>query len=203
MPVLSLKIMEGLEKEYQALRREPLLEDRLRGFTVDEYMRMADAGMFENEHVELLYGRVVRMSPQGREHRHGVTELAKTFMRAMGDRATVFVQSTLPLPPFGAPEPDIAIVPPGDYRDHDPTTVWLVVEVAVSSIEEDRAIKGRLYAEAGVEEYWLVDVERRRVERYLAPRDGMYTQLTTHERGETLRPQKFDDVAVPLDRILP
>jgi Uma2 family endonuclease len=97
----------------------------------------------------------------------------------------------------------VSVVAPGDYLDELPRTASLVVEAANDSLQHDRTVKGRLYAEAGIPEYWLVDLERKRVERYLAPSAGVYTQLTTHGPDETLSPLAFPDVRVPLAEILP
>src|SRR5580704_11900392 len=89
-----------------------------------------------------------------------VTRLNKLLVRALGDRAEVRVQA-----PFGAsdvsePEPDLAVVPPGSYLDEHPSRAHLLIEVADSSLQDDRRIKGPLYAAAGVPEYWIVDLVR-------------------------------------------
>ena len=177
--------------------------ERMYRYGRKDYERMAELGLFRDNRVELLYGMVVTMSPQGNEHAHAIRRLNMILAPALKDRAQVQVQLPLALSDDSAPEPDVSIVAPGDYFDEQPRTAFLIVEVANDSLHDDRIIKGRLYAEAGVAEYWLIDLRRRRVERYLAPRDGVYTQLTTHEAGETLCPQAFADIGVPLSDILP
>jgi Uma2 family endonuclease len=175
---------------------------RVRRLSRREYDRMVSFGLFEKERVELLYGMVVTKCPQDARHSSPIQKLNKRLVLAVGDRAAVRVQMPLALSDESEPEPDLALVPPGDYADEHPRVAWLVIEVANTSLEEDR-IKGRLYAQAGVGEYWLVDVTHQRVERYLAPLDGVYTSLSTHVRGEVLHPQRLADVAIALDDIFP
>lgn len=168
-----------------------------------EYERMAELGLFRDKRVELLYGVVVTMSPQGTEHAHALRKLTMILGPALAGRAQVQVQLPLAMTDDSEPEPDVSVVPLGDYLDEQPHEAYLVIEVANDSLDDDRLIKGRLYAQAGVAEYWLVDLRRRRVERYLDPRDGTYTRMTTHERGETLHPVAFPDVGVQVGEILP
>ena len=132
--------------------------DRVRRLQRAEYDRMVGFGMFRGEKIELLQGRLVTMSPQGKPHAFSVTRLNRLLVRALGDRAEVRVQA-----PFGAsaesePEPDIAVVLPGDYLDEHPRRALLLIEVAESSLQDDRRIKGPMYAAAGVPEYWIVDL---------------------------------------------
>lgn len=92
--------------------------------------------------------------------------------------------------PFAAsdesePEPDVAVVARGDYLDGHPRQAFLVVEVARTSADEDRRIKGALYASAGVPEYWLVNLAEHVVEVFREPAVGAYRQATRHGREAT------------------
>jgi Uma2 family endonuclease len=176
--------------------------ERLRPLSRAEYDRMVEFGAFADERVELLYGMLVTMSPQGSEHAFSIQELIRPLVLALGERARVRIQLPLALSEESEPEPDVAVVPLGDYRKQHPSTALLVVEVAKTSLRDDRLIKGRLYAEAGIPEYWLVDVVGNRVERYLDPRDGRYTRLSTHGPEEALALVVFPDVTVRLGEIL-
>lgn len=171
--------------------------------TRSQYQRLAEAGGFRDAKVELLYGAIVHMSPQGPEHSYSIRQLLMILAPALKGRAMVQVQQPLAVSDESEPEPDLSVVAPGDYLDELPRTALLVVEAANESLHDDRVIKGRLYAEIGIPEYWLIDLRRRRLERYLEPRDGAYTRMTTHERGESLAPAAFPDVAVSLDEIVP
>ncbi|HUH05165.1 MAG TPA: Uma2 family endonuclease [Kofleriaceae bacterium] len=180
-----------------------LAPDTLRPIRRAEYERMVAQGMFENERVELLYGIIVQMSPHGPDHDHAVDCLKDMLGAALAPgRARVRVQSAFAASNGSEPEPDIAVVPPRSYRDAHPNEAWLIVEVARTSVDKDRGIKGRLYAESNVEEYWIINLVDGVIETYNAPSGGNYTQVARHERGETVRLQHFPDVAVPVSDVV-
>lgn len=166
-----------------------------------EYERLVASGMFEHERVELLDGMVMQMPPHGPEHDGTIEILSQLLASALGGRASVRVQSAFAATGDGEPEPDIAVVAIGDYRDAHPSKAFLIVEIAVSSVAYDRE-KAATYARAGVPEYWIVDVPRAAIEVHRAPVGDAYEQRTTHRRPETLRPTSFPDVLVSLDRVL-
>ena len=168
-----------------------------------DYDRMGELGVFRDQKVELLYGVIVAASPQGVEHVYSIRQLNMILAPALLGRAMVQVQQPIAVGNDSEPEPDLSVVALGDYLDELPRTALLAVESANESLVDDRTVKGRIYAEAGIPEYWLIDLRRRRVERYLKPIDGAYTTMTTHGPGETLHPVEFPDVAVPLDAVLP
>ena len=179
----------------------PLPGAALHRLTRAEYDEMTRLGCFRDKRFELLHGLLVDMSPRDVLHTFPIQKLNR-LLRALGDRADVRVQMPLALSADSEPEPDLAVVALRDYLDEHPRTAFLVVEVANSSMVEDR-LKARLYAEAGIPEYWVVDVQGRRVERYLAPAGGAYAQCTIHPRGDTLALDSFPDVVIPLAAILP
>jgi Uma2 family endonuclease len=177
--------------------------EKIRPLLRAEYDRLVGLGMLRGENVELLYGRLVRMSPQGEPHVFSVTRLNKLLVRALGDRAEVRVQA-----PFGAsdvsePEPDLAIVPPGDYLKEHPSRAHLLIEVADSSLQDDRRIKGPLYAATGVLEYWIVDLVRGVIEVHRDPRADGYASVTRHGRGEILAVPGFEDILVSVSDVVP
>lgn len=177
-------------------------EERVRPLRRAEYDRLVEMGQFEGERIELLYGRIVAMSPQGDEHAGVIARLSRILTFALGDRAWVLVQSPFVASDTSEPEPDLAVVPPADGFRH-PDRAHLIVEVAATSQRQDRGPKGALYAASGVQEYWVVDVPARRVERYTTPLDGRYAESTVHGRDGALRLLAFPDVEVVLARILP
>ena len=138
-----------------------------------EFDELTRRGALDDARVELLYGRIVSMSPQGGPHSFGVTELARVLVPAVGGRGRVRVQMPLAVSEASEPEPDIAVVPPGDYLDEHPATAWLVVEVAESSLDRDRG-KASLYAAAGVAAYWIVNLVEGSFEVYSDPAVGGY-----------------------------
>jgi Uma2 family endonuclease len=177
--------------------------DRSRALlTRAEYDELVRRGVLEDARVELLYGRIVSMSPIGKLHRYSVTNLAELLIPALGKRARVHVQQPFAAPDESEPEPDIAVVPPGDYLDEHPKTAWLIIEVADSSLARDRT-KAKLYAAAAVTEYWIVNLVDEVVEVYRASPDHSYATTTRHGRGDVLRLVSFADVEVRVSDVLP
>ncbi|MCI0571191.1 MAG: Uma2 family endonuclease [Myxococcaceae bacterium] len=176
----------------------------LRRLSVSEFERMIAAGVFpEDEHVELLDGFLVHMTPQGPRHSGLITRLSHRLSRTLGDEYRVLVQQPLALGERSRPEPDLAVVRAEDAErlDRLPQYALLVVEVADSSAVHDRN-KGAIYAHAGVSEYWLIDMKRSRIEVYQKPEDGHYTTLVTLGDGDTLSCVAVPGLSISLTELL-
>jgi Uma2 family endonuclease len=172
--------------------------------TRTEYEALVRRGAFEAARVELLHGRVVSMSPLGGQHRYSVSRLARLLIGAIpADRARVDVQSSFAAPDESEPEPDVLVVPPGDYLDAPPDRAWLIVEVADSSLARDRT-KAALYAAAGVTEYWIVNLVDRVVEVHRAPGATGYASLVSHGPDDVIALNAaFGDVVIRVADVLP
>jgi Uma2 family endonuclease len=149
--------------------------DALRPLSRAEYDRLLEAGAFEGERVELLYGWLVAMTPQSPQHFDVIQRLMELLLPPLMDRATVRCQGPLPVFEHSVPEPDIAIVERRRYDEH-PSRAWVVIEVAWDSLRKDRRIKARLYAEAAIPEYWIVNLVDGVVEVYARPEAGEYAE---------------------------
>jgi len=185
------------------LARDAFPLDRLRPIRRAEYDRMVRLGMFRQEKIELLYGRLVFMSPHGEPHAYSITRLTKLLVRALGDRADVRVQLPFAASDDSEPEPDVAIVPPGDYLHEHPRSALLVIEVADSSLQEDRRLKGALYAASGVPEYWIVNLVDRVIEVHRRPTDGTYEEVSRQAPGAMLIVPGAAEESVAVEAILP
>jgi Uma2 family endonuclease len=189
--------------DWDALRPE-----RPRPLRRAEYDRLVAAGVFEDERVELLHGVLVTMSPQGDYHATITAELARVLtleLVRLGilDRFTIRSHSPYAASEYSEPEPDIAVVPRQRIGEPHPQRAHLLVEVAESSLRKDRGIKTGIYADAGVPEYWIVDVEGGVVEVYTDPADGAYRAQTRHARGAIHRPIEVPGVEIAAATILP
>jgi len=178
-----------------------------RRFTVDEYHRMVDAGILqEDDRVELLDGQIVEMSPIYPPHASCVNRLTRLLSQALGDRATLAVQNPVVLGLHWEPQPDVAVLKPrvdGYARQHpQPADVLLVIEVAESSLERDRDEKIPAYARAGVAEAWLVNLGARVIVLYQDPGPEGYRRVRTAVRGETVTPLELPGVTLRVDEIL-
>jgi Uma2 family endonuclease len=179
------------------------LSARVRPLRRIEYERLVDAGLLANEKVELIHGLIVRMSPQGAHHAAAVQKLTQLLVAALGipGHAAIRVQLPLALGEHSEPEPDLAAVPLGSYKDEHPTNAFLVIEVAESSLSEDRREKGALYAESGIPEYWIVDTARERVEVHSEIVDAAYSRVTPYGRGEVVACAVLTPLKIRVDDI--
>ncbi len=182
----------------------PLVPHR---FTVGEYHRMGEAGILtEDDRVELIRGEIVMMSPIGSKHAGCVNALNRLLVVTLNGVACVQVQNPIGLNELSEPQPDLSVLKyrPDDYRSASPVTadVLLVIEVADSTLASDRAVKIPLYAEAGIPECWLVDLQGGRLEVYRAPAGSTYAEKQVLARGEHVAcgtlPQLTLDVAAIL-----
>jgi Uma2 family endonuclease len=145
-----------------------ITEPKTRFWSRAEYYRLAKEGWFSGQRVQLINGEILQMPPQGYPH-------AQAYLNTIGILNGVFgsdfLRPQLPLnvPGESDPEPDVAITehPKTYYRDH-PVTAILVVEIADSSVYLDRR-KANLYATAGVQDYWVVNLNTRRLEVFRKP----------------------------------
>jgi Uma2 family endonuclease len=140
-------------------------------FTTDRYFELGECGILApDDRVELLDGLIVAMPPPTPLHDSAVQRGSYALLRGLGlgGTATVRVQSTFLVGSDSALLPDLAVVPrsPDDYATRHPTRAHLVVEVALSSLPQDRLTKSAIYARAGVPCYWIVNLREGCVEVY-------------------------------------
>lgn len=171
---------------------------------------MGEAGIFsEDDRIELLDGHLIAMPPIGPAHSHGVNDLADLFNRRLnaseGRSVQVSVQNPLHLGEYGEPQLDIVLYDADMPRDRHirPEDSFLVVEVAESSVEYDRNVKSERYGQAGIPEYWVVDLEQEVVEVFRRPESDGYAERIRHREGDELSMTTLPDVEpIPVDVIL-
>lgn len=172
-------------------------------FTRADYDRMVEVGILgKDDPVELLDGEIVTMPPMGSAHNGVTNKLAHLFISRIGDRFICSVQGPNALSDVSEPEPDLQIL---QWRDDfyasghpGPKDVVLLIEVAQSSIDRDRETKMRLYAEAGITEYWVIDVDQRTVIIHRQPQGAAYRTVEHAETGATITPEALADCEVDL-----
>ena len=180
------------------------LEQRL--LTVEEYHKMAEAGILsEDDRVELLNGQIIKMSPIGSKHAACVEKIGKFLDRLLIEKAMVRSQNPVVIGRFSEPEPDIAIVSLRDdfyaERHPHPKDVFLIIEVADSSLETDRQAKLPIYAAAGIPEYWIVNLEERQLEVFQAPEEKTYRSKQLFYPGDSITWQAFN-LTLPVEALL-
>ncbi|MGQ0570235.1 MAG: Uma2 family endonuclease [Armatimonadota bacterium] len=178
-----------------------------RRFTVDEYYRMAGAGIFtEDDRVELIDGEIVEMVPIGSRHAACVMRLTRLLSAVVGARAIVGVQNPVRLDVHSEPQPDVAVLRPRpDFyaRGHPgPEDSPLIIEVADSSVVADREIKVPLYAKAAIPEVWVIDLQGGTIDQFQQPSAQGYLIRRARSRGEGISPEALPELSLAVDEIL-
>ena len=177
-------------------------------FNVEDYYRLAEVGILAPEaRVELLDGEIFEMLPIGPFHANSVRRFNNFFARLGEGRWLVDVQSPVRLSNQSEPQPDFALLRPLDeeYMQRHPTPedVFLLVEVADSSVKYDSGRKLSAYARAGIREYWIVNLVKRTVDVYRKPLPGgSYGYFTCHQGDDIVSLEAFPDVTLPVSTLL-
>ena len=176
-------------------------------FTVDEYYRMADAGILtEHDRTELINGEIIQMSAMGSRHAAVVTRVNNLLVPLFKDKALLRPQLPLRLNDFNEPEPDIVLLKPRrdcySSRHPGPADVFLVLEISDSSLKYDRDIKLPIYARFLVPEVWIVDLPGDAVLVYRDPSEGGYATSLSFRRGDAPSCFAFPDVELPIEEVL-
>lgn len=187
---------------------EMAVELKRRRFTLEEYHRMGETGVLgEDDRVELIDGEIIEMSPIGSVHAGTVARIHHLFSTRLGDRAVVWSQNPLLLRRHQSePQPDILVLAPRSdfYRARlpEPRDVWLLIEVADSSLLYDRRTKFPLYARAGVAESWLLNVDAGRLEIHQGRGRGRYRVVRVPGSDEAFAPAALLDLRLTLRDLL-
>lgn len=173
-------------------------------WTLDQYHRAIASGLFDDQPVELLRGDIVSMSPEREPHACYSSDGAEYLRQLLGDRAAVRETKPVTLPDNSEPIPDIALVrsPLRRYLDHHPypDDIFLLIEYSDSSLAKDLGAKKLVYAEAGIQEYWVSDLKNRQL-RVFRDRDlGDYQTKQILTEG-TVSPLAFQDVIIDVKRL--
>jgi Uma2 family endonuclease len=170
-----------------------------------EYHRLVEEGILAGRPVELIGGEIIEMSPETPIHYATAKRGAKYLAELLSGLADVRFNGPITLPD-SEPEPDLAIVrlPESAYNDRHPLPqdIFWLIEVAKTSLKTDLEIKAKIYATAGIPEYWVIDLVARQVIVCRYPQAGNYTEKFTLATG-SITPLGFPDIPVSLERLLP
>lgn len=184
--------------------------ERRKTWTVEEVEWLTDLGGFGDAKYELLEGDLIEKMPQNEPHVWGIFLMQKKLLQIFGDTHMMRVQAPLRLED-SKPEPDLAVVEmPSRQTLPAPTTALLVVEISDATLQTDRDVKTHIYARAGIEEYWIVNLNARQIEVRRDPRADptqplgyAYGSLQTLGAGDNIAPLSRPDAAFPVADILP
>jgi Uma2 family endonuclease len=177
-----------------------------RKFTVEQYHKMIESGILtEEDRVELIRGEIIEMSPIGTKHAACVRRLNKLLSSKLRDRVLIAIQDPVKLNNNSEPQPDVALLKPRDdfyeTAHPQPQDIFLLIEVADSTVIYDREEKIPLYAQANIIEVWLVDINEQIVEVYQQPTATGYQHIQKFSSGQTLSIQTFPDVNISITEI--
>lgn len=176
-------------------------------FTVDEYHRLWDAGILpEEKRFELIRGEIYEMPPAKPPHSGRVIRLTHLFTSRLGESVCVSIQNPSSIDDYSEPMPDVSLLKPRpDFYagSHPlPTDVLLLVEISHTTLRFDTKIKAALYGEAGIAEYWVLNIPANVVEVRTEPVNGRYTKLQTFKQGESISPRAFPGITFQVEEIL-
>jgi Uma2 family endonuclease len=176
--------------------------------SADRYFEMMECGIISpDDRVELLDGLLVAIAPSTPPHDSTIHRVQYALLRKLGLDVLVRVQSSWIAGTASVPQPDIAVVPgdPDSYFERHPASAHLLVEVAQSSVLQERVTKASIYARAGVPCYWIINVRDRCVEAFRDPDrfKACYNETQRATGGDRIYIDAFPDVAFEARELLP
>ncbi len=185
-----------------------------RGWTRKEYDQAAKLGWFDGQRVELIKGKVYVKVPQNPPHVNCIEDGGNYLIALLGSGYRVRRQSPLPLPTDGVPEPDILVVR-GSQQDFlnrhpRPDEVVILIEVSDTTLHYDQTLKAAMYAEAGLDDYWLLNINNRTLEVRRDPTPlpsnpaaHAYQSVTIYTEPDSAVPLHLPQIHIPVANLLP
>ncbi|NJL01153.1 MAG: Uma2 family endonuclease [Spirulinaceae cyanobacterium SM2_1_0] len=175
-------------------------------WSLADYHRLVATDLLADRAVELLAGDIVEMPPEGPEHAQLSTDTVDRLRQLLGDRALIRDGKPITLPTLNSePQPDLAIVQPqrARYRQQhpQPDDIFWLIEYTNTSLSKDRDVKRKLYAQASIPAYWLVDLQNRQVYDYREPQAGDYQQVEILTTGAIALPH-FPELRITVAQLL-
>jgi Uma2 family endonuclease len=180
----------------------------VRCLTIEDYHRMAEAGIFSpDERVELLDGTLLKMAAKETAHSSATTRTRRALEQGLRGRGLIRIQDPVQLDDLSEPEPDIAIVALDslEYAAHhpQPSEIFLLIEIADSSLDFDCGTKASAYARSGVLEYWVLDVQSRKLHVFRSPMTQTYESEFVFAETMQIAPLAFPDCILEIREMLP
>ncbi len=174
--------------------------------STDRYQKMVATGVLTKyDRVELIEGEMLDMAPMGTRHSGITSRLNELFVLAASRSATIVGGGPVNLGEFSEPQPDLMLLKrrADFYIDKiaEAADVLLLIEVSDSPLSFDQSVKLNLYARYGVSEYWVVDVEGKRLLTYREPAVKGYSRKDEFTAADTVTPQAFPDIKILVGEI--
>lgn len=181
---------------------------KLRQITVAEYDLMIESGVFdEDDRIELLNGVIVEKMPKGKKHATLNDIIATHLVQQIGEKVCVKNQNPIRLDEFSEPEPDIVLAKlPFEryFKDHPtPDEIFLILEIADSTLGYDRNTKSAAYSRAGIQQYLILNVQEKTLEDYREPSADGFQSKQTYRTGQNFNLVAFPEVSLKVSDFLP
>ncbi|MEM9260071.1 MAG: Uma2 family endonuclease [Bacteroidota bacterium] len=183
----------------------PEIQTEVREFlwTIERYHQAIELGVLtENDKVELLFGRLIEKMPVGSPHAACLSKINLFFHKKYMEEYDLRRENPVTLPNASEPEPDYVVAYAKDdfYSEGHPTPpdILLLIEVSESTLYADRNIKASAYALAGIKEYWIINLNNRKIELHLNPdaEEGIYQSINHYDEDSTFASPFVGEVAV-------
>ncbi len=173
-------------------------------WTIDDYHQMIESGLLDGRSLELINGEIIQMSPEGVAHSFYCRGTAKYLRSILGDRAEISEAHPITLPNDSEPEPDIAIVRTPDtlYQNRHPlpADIFWLIEIANTTVSKDLGVKRDSYAQAGILEYWVMNLQMLELVVFRELVDGSYRSELCLNCG-MISPLAFPDISINVSRL--
>mgnify|MGYP001803523011 CR=1 FL=1 len=156
---------------------------------MERYHNAIEAGVLtEYDAVELIHGQLVKKIPISEDHAAVVEYFVEYFINPFGFKYRYRSENPVPILKNSEPEPDFVIAKKKKGKQNHPTPkeIYLIIEVANSTLQYDRKVKGPIYAGAGIPEYWIINLKARKIEVHLSPvrEDGVFDNVRSYGENE-------------------
>jgi Uma2 family endonuclease len=173
-------------------------------WSLDDYHQMIASGLLDNRSLELINGEIIQMSPEGVAHSFYCRGTAKYLRSILGERAEISEAHPITLPNDSEPEPDIAILRTPDtlYQNRHPlpADIFWLIEIASSTLAKDLGIKKDIYAQAGIPEYWVMNLQTLELVVFKDLLDDEYRSKVCLSSGN-ISPLAFPEISIEIARL--
>ncbi len=173
-------------------------------WTIEEYHQLVETGILDDKRVELLQGIIVDMPPEGMPHVVYCSETVDYLKQLLGSKAAVREAHPITLPNDSEPEPDIAVVaaPSRQYLAHHPypADIFWLIEYSSTTLNKDLNEKKRVYAEAEILEYWVVNLKASELIIFRDRELNTYKSEFKLTTGN-ISPLSFPDIQIEVEKL--
>lgn len=174
-------------------------------WTTKRYHQAIDSGIFDDQSVELLRGKIIIVPPEREAHAYYHTEGSDYLRSLLGNKAKIREAKPITLPNNSEPQPDIAIVKPlgKEYLKHHPypENIFWIIEFSQATLSKDLGEKKDIYAEAGIMEYWVIDLKNSQLIVFRDLVNNNYTSELSLKTG-TISPLSFPEIVIKVQRLI-